>query len=263
MQQAQLLSVPDRTGFDLKFSLFGIPTRIHPLFWVMALLLGYRNPDIPKIVISIACIFVSILVHEFGHALANKYYGHKDCSVVLYLMGGLCVPGPSGSPSRFPFISMVFWGPLAGFILGGIAYGCAMAFQNGLLPDPHENVKHALSVLMWVNFVWGLINLLPVVPLDGGLITWEILKMKRPIGADVSAFTVSMIAAALVAVGFLAWGIAEKKPTAHLLPMLMFGFFAFQSFQVRKQLKEMGGSFYRQEPEHREAWEQDPDWWKK
>ena len=61
------------TPFDLNFSLFGIPVRIHPFFWLVAILTGW-NPYLPKlIVIWVACFFVSILVHEMGHALTAKY----------------------------------------------------------------------------------------------------------------------------------------------------------------------------------------------
>ena len=40
-----MFSEPPRTPYDLNFPLFGIPVRIHPWFWVAAVMLGANSPD--------------------------------------------------------------------------------------------------------------------------------------------------------------------------------------------------------------------------
>ena len=72
-----LLGEPPRTGGDLNFQLFGIPVRVHPLFWLIAVLLGISgDPQPAEILLWVVAVFVSILVHELGHALTMRAFGH-------------------------------------------------------------------------------------------------------------------------------------------------------------------------------------------
>jgi hypothetical protein len=83
--------VPPPTRFDLRFSIAGIPVRVHPLFWVIALLFASGSNNLLNIATWIIGIFISILVHELGHALAFRRYG-QDSYIVLHFAGGLTVP---------------------------------------------------------------------------------------------------------------------------------------------------------------------------
>ena len=82
-----LLQVPPPTRFDLRFSITGIPVRVHPLFWVIALLFGSSSNSIIGLLTWIVAIFVCILIHELGHAFAMRRYG-QDSQIVLHLGGG-------------------------------------------------------------------------------------------------------------------------------------------------------------------------------
>ena len=73
------------TPYDLRFRLLGVPVRVHPLFWLTsAMLAGSRvSPTTSRSCsIWIGCVFVSILVHEYGHALMDKrFHGRRpSCS---------------------------------------------------------------------------------------------------------------------------------------------------------------------------------------
>jgi len=50
------------TPYDLRFSLFGIPIRVHPFFWIMTALMGWDGDEIQLTFIWIGCVFLSILV---------------------------------------------------------------------------------------------------------------------------------------------------------------------------------------------------------
>ena len=63
-----LFQSPPPTRYDLRFSIAGIPVSVHPVFWLIALLFG-SSGDPLLIPIWILVVFVSILVHELGHAL--------------------------------------------------------------------------------------------------------------------------------------------------------------------------------------------------
>ena len=79
-----LLGEPQPTAYDLNFNVLGFQVRIHPLFWLLALIFssGGGRPDPSLILIGIPAILVSILVHELGHALAMRYYG-QNARIVL------------------------------------------------------------------------------------------------------------------------------------------------------------------------------------
>jgi hypothetical protein len=61
-----LFQVPPPTRYDLRFNLAGFPVRVHPLFWLIAVLLGYSSGDPLQILIWVVVVFVSILIHEMG-----------------------------------------------------------------------------------------------------------------------------------------------------------------------------------------------------
>lgn len=79
---------PSRTRWDLQWRMFGIPVRVHPLFWLAALMLTFSgNVSLPVVLIGTVCLFVSILLHEFGHAFCQRYYGDRENHVVLWILG--------------------------------------------------------------------------------------------------------------------------------------------------------------------------------
>src|SRR2546422_735068 len=91
---------PAHTRYDLHFSLAGIPVCVHPLFWLMTALFGASAGDLIQLLVWIAVVFVSILIHEMGHALMMRWYGQPS-RVVLYLAGGLTIPEPVGWGNRW------------------------------------------------------------------------------------------------------------------------------------------------------------------
>ena len=101
-----LIAEPPQTPWDVHFSVFGFPVRIHPLFWLVGMLLGFSGGKDAGIhlLIWFVAFFSSILIHELGHALMIRRFG-RPAHIVLYAMGGLAIEGrPSagfGSPWSF------------------------------------------------------------------------------------------------------------------------------------------------------------------
>lgn len=256
-----ILIEPPQTMWDLKWSMFGIPVRVHPMFWLMGMVLSYHE-KIPfgYVAVGVGCIFLSILVHEFGHALSSIYYGDRHPRVVLYQMGGLCISGDK-ELHRWPRISMLLWGPGAGYVLaaivyvvGGILCGWEWVFDKYTAPiNPY--VDSALHQFLWINVIWGTVNLAPVFPLDGGQITRELIGWKWPRRGDRLAFSISFYTAVFLA--FAAVGLSQ------IYPAFLFGWLAYSSWTLRKQIElygELGGG---EDSAPRQPWEQDADWWKK
>ena len=256
----QISVEPKRTPWDLRWNMFQIPVRVHPGFWLMSLILYYsERAPFTFVLVGIACVFFSILVHEFGHALSHVYYGDRHPSVVLYMMGGLCIG--SEALGRGARIIMLLWGPGAGFILGGIAYAFVWAVEHNHLNIQNLHVLVALDILVYTNIAWGLVNLLPVYPLDGGQILREWVAWKTS-KSDEFAFTVSFYSAIIIAVGFLVYTITNnsRDPRA-LYPVFLFGSLAYSNYRLRQQMKNYVMNGEGEAP--RQPWERDADWWKR
>lgn len=244
-----LLGEPPQTQYDLRFKLFGIPVRVHPWFWVIAVLLGIsgggETPPI-DLLIWVGCVFVSILVHEFGHALAALAYGWRPW-ITLYSFGGLA----SYQPTRHDWRSQVLIsiaGPLAGFffIAAIMAAVQASGHQIQILPNTPSIGFHSLfppwafffpfesgnvNTLIWylwqINILWGLLNLLPIYPLDGGQITRELcLQGNRSRGIEQSLW-ISIVTAGGVVVLCLM--------NREIYLAFMFGYLGYSSYNLLQQ----------------------------
>ncbi len=242
-----LFQSPPPTRFDLNFSIAGIPVRVHPLFWMIAVLLGSSSGGIAQLLIWVVVVFVSILIHELGHAFAMRRYGISS-NIILHFSGGLTVPESlrwgSGlanialTPNQEIFISLA--GPFSGFLFAALAAAGTVAAGGsvvmsallGVIPVP-VNValpfggtllsSFVLS-LLWVNIFWGIFNLMPVYPLDGGHVTRYALLQADPYDGVRKSLWVSVIAG--IAVAALGFFVLRSTYMA-----LMFAFLAFQSYQ--------------------------------
>src|SRR5262249_2985441 len=130
------------TRFDLRFRLLDVPVRIHPLFWVVSAVMGWHNNNMPVVLLWVLCVLVSILVHEYGHALMSRAFGYS-ASIVLWGMGGLCYSqGERQSPRER--LAVVLAGPGAGFLLCGIVMLLGTVFFR---ITPLEHVQAAGSIV--------------------------------------------------------------------------------------------------------------------
>jgi stage IV sporulation protein FB len=178
----------DETPYDLKWRMFGIPVRVHPLFWVMAAILSWDFLNAFGFVtffLAVACIFVSILVHELGHVVAGRYFGSYG-HIVLWAFGGLAI-GSNQLGRRWHRVVVLLAGPGAQFALYGLL---RLATPYLPLPDPNPVDPESIRIyvitrtligwLLWINLAWPILNLLPIWPLDGGQISRELITHFTP-----------------------------------------------------------------------------------
>jgi Zn-dependent protease len=172
-----------------------IPLRIRGSFFVMALLLGFGEGDPAKLVVWLGVVLVSVIVHELGHALTGKAFG-LDPRIELHGMGGLTLfSGDRGEVSTTKSIAISVAGPAAGFLFAVVVVA-AQAF--GLHPA-HPLARHALALLLWVNVAWGVFNLVPILPLDGGNVLRAAAKAMSPAHGERAARVVSIVFAGGIA----------------------------------------------------------------
>jgi Zn-dependent protease len=192
-----LLDVPAATPYDLRFRM-GFPVRIHPLFRLGALVMGWGAGNNRDRLLWVGCVLISILVHEFGHAVVAWLTTGQTPRVVLHVMGGLCVYDPERQ-SPWQRLAVLFCGPGAGFVLAALVlavaravYGLTLGDFLNLLGWGDGELSPAVLplifghrpprlIILWflfqINLLWGLINLLPIYPLDGGQIAGEVFTL--------------------------------------------------------------------------------------
>jgi stage IV sporulation protein FB len=249
-----VLVEPDRTSYDLRFRFLGFPVRVHPFFWLGAVLLGANTLDlgVGYLGIWIAVVFVSILVHELGHALAFRRYG-ADAVVVLYAFGGLAVPNQMVT-GRWRRILISLAGPVAGFILAGFVFASNQVTPWALVrpigepwPRMPTEIDFLYDALMFVNVAWGVLNLLPVYPLDGGQVCHELCGMKWGTRGKRIALQISFVVAlVIVAYSLLCafdarggGGVLKELPTwakqGSFYTAILFALLAMNSYQLLQQ----------------------------
>lgn len=267
-----MLGEPPRSQGDLHFNLFGFPVRIHPWFWLVAVLLGLGGGGkLIYVFIWVVAMLLSILVHELGHAFAMRAFGLRPW-ITLYGMGGLASYDTSqlmqsGASDWKKQIFICFAGPGVGFLLAAflllltwatghgveVGFGTEHTYFFGFKIEMFASEGLWLFVVytVFISLIWGMINLLPIYPLDGGQITREVfLRIDHPSGLRRSLM-LSMIAAGLFAAYLLFSGLQSMQETAgsgsggsgvSLLPVIFFGYLCFSSWSM---LQTISGGRHR------------------
>lgn len=140
-----------------------IPFTIRPLFWLVSAFIGWMSSmTLIGTLLWMGAILVSLLLHELGHALTARAFGQK-CRIELAGFGGFTYREGRRLKLWQEFF-VVLNGPLVGLLL---YFG--LSFWAPHLPLAEYPVAaRLLSILLFINLFWTLINLLPILPLDGG-----------------------------------------------------------------------------------------------
>ncbi|MDR0336140.1 MAG: site-2 protease family protein [Planctomycetaceae bacterium] len=234
------------TSYDINFQFLGFPIRIHPLFWLVIALIGMPHNInnmsffLLQVVLWIAAAFVSILVHELGHAFVFRYVYGVSSQIIFHGMGGMTVPFVPHQ-KRYGFFGLlceVFLsaaGPLAGFVLAGLlaVVFTFLTIQFHGTPFENEFISSGLTVysiienfimnVVTISIVWGIFNLLPIYPMDGGHISREIFSFISPRNGVANSLVLSMVVAILFAVLAVRFGV--------IFVAILFAYFAYQNYQ--------------------------------
>lgn len=206
----------------IRFSLFGIPIEVQPFFWITLVILGGASgadtsSEIFRILLFVIAGFISILVHELGHALTARSFGAHS-RITLQAFGGYAAY--SGVRlSRWQSFLVTAAGPGIQILLGVVVL-LLLPYTLNLSGDG----RHFLKILMIISFFWAVLNLLPVLPLDGGQMLNAALGPAR--------IRITLIITIVVAVVV---GLAMFTQTGSILFPIFLGMFAWQAFQALKE----------------------------
>jgi Zn-dependent protease len=172
LQLSETIAPARREGIPLG-RIAGIPVILAYSWFVIAAftvivygpVLQERNPALGTTAYTLAFAFavlllISVLVHELAHALVAKIYGWPTQKIVLNLWGGHTqFENFTATPGRSVLVALA--GPAANFVLAGGAWLVLSVASLG-------TVAELLTYFMLANFVIGIFNVLPGLPLDGG-----------------------------------------------------------------------------------------------
>ena len=178
----------------LSFKLLGIPVGVHVTFLFIALLgaTSYRGWDIA---IWTLAAFISILAHEMGHALVARGFDASGVKVTLYGLGGVTTFTHTAAMAPWRSLIVSASGSAVGIALGGTVWFAARA---GLFDGSGSGVTVFINSLFFTSLVWGVLNWIPIVPLDGGHMVQYFIAIFSPKQAPLISQIITWIAVVII-----------------------------------------------------------------
>lgn len=132
-------------------------------------------------VLEYLALFVIVMLHEFGHALACRQVGGRANRIVLWPLGGVAYVDPPPRPGAT--LWSIAAGPLVNVILTPLLGGLYLWSRSSGLAATSPDIFRLLQAIFAINTGLLIFNMLPIYPLDGGQILrsllWYILGRGR------------------------------------------------------------------------------------
>jgi Zn-dependent protease len=224
------------------FTLFECPIFVEPFFVLLCLFFvfeGLESGDqFPYKLLWVPILFVSIVWHEIGHALAIRRYGFGASTIVLHGLGGVTINTSRANSTPKESIIISAAGPAFSFSLT-LFFGAAFFVLQQWVTPGTLDASLALDLLFQfcmltalVNVIWTVFNLLPVLPMDGGQILYQalVLRLKDRRRSLLTAAYASLATLGIAVI--LGWTSGWVHPVFLALFALLF---AFQNIQIIQQ----------------------------
>ena len=185
-------------------SIFGTRIRLEISFLILAgffvLVTLEGGAPMREALLWLPILFISVLIHELGHAATLGLLGLGSSLVILGRLGGVTINDHPRRPWQQVLISVS--GPGASFALAGLCYLLWVS-----VPAARTDPMLTLLVphLITANIVWGIFNLIPAHPMDGGqAVHAGLLYLTAPLTAfRISVWSSIVLSAALLIFGLL------------------------------------------------------------
>jgi Zn-dependent protease len=185
----------------LRFSILGIPVGVHWSFAIIGILVITNNP-LDLVVAFVIGVFIAVLVHELGHALVARAFGARSIKITLFGLGGVTQYPVSTKLSAGQQFLIAASGSAVGMTLGGTVY---MLRHSSLAHDVPRFVFAIGVGVVIAGLLWGALNWLPILPLDGGNMARYALATVTPQYALRIAKVLTVITAAVVVYIAIEW----------------------------------------------------------
>jgi len=162
----------------------GIDVRIHVTFflllvWIASIFYGSGGTQTAiSGVVFVVLLFLCVLLHEFGHALAARRYGINTPDITLLPIGGVArLERMPDKPSEEVVVALA--GPAVNILIAGALW--IVIGLTGGLPNPQimQQTGVPLTVRLFTVNIWlVLFNMIPAFPMDGGRVLRALLAMR-------------------------------------------------------------------------------------
>ncbi|HWS71324.1 MAG TPA: M50 family metallopeptidase [Thermoanaerobaculia bacterium] len=201
------------------------------LFLVAFFVIRQLDPQTPVAyaLMWVPILFVSVLIHELAHAGAFALFGYGSSRVVLNGWGGVTY---NGSREIRPWQDMIISvaGPFASF---GLAVLMWWLQRHVAATHTDPMLSAMVPALFAANVFWGLFNLLPIPPLDGG---HAVRGLLRSILSERLAFIIAVWIAMVVGVAVVAYTLWQRD----LLFAFLLGFFVWRCVKQWQEFRNRG-----------------------
>ena len=174
--------------------------------------------------------FVSLLAHELAHSFVAFKEGAKVHNITLSFIGGFANLEKECSTSKGS-LKIALSGPIVSILVGAF-----MIILGNFLSGSLVIFSNLLKLIGGINLLVVLINLIPVLPLDGGVILksliWDLTGSKRT-GIKVAIKSARVISLFCIFVGFI---LLIKGIIYLAFPLLIMGIFVFSSSKSQSQI---------------------------
>ena len=217
----------------------GIDVKIHVTFFLLLAFFGMQfaaqggAAGAVKGVFLICLVFVCVLLHEFGHAMAARRYGIHTPDITLLPIGGVArLERMPDKPSEELVVAIA--GPLVNVGIAAILSPFALPeILQSMHPNVLERVEPTLvAQLFATNIMLIVFNLIPAFPMDGGRVFRSLLAMRMDYARATSI--AATIGQGLAFVGGL-WGLTHGTPLLALVAL--FVYFGAQSEASHAQMR--------------------------
>jgi stage IV sporulation protein FB len=174
----------------MNFTFLNIPVFIQPTFWLFLLIFCFNPQATISQMSLLACVCgLSLLFHEYGHALAAKKLG-RDPKITLEDFGGYASYSGYGLTDTHHFV-ITLCGPLFTGLLIALSY-----YLLHIRFFTLYEINYFLYCMKELNTYWLIVNLAPLHPLDGGKLTEYLLKKicKEELGHQISLVLGNVVA---------------------------------------------------------------------
>jgi Zn-dependent protease len=232
--------MPTRNGSFRLFKLFGIEVFLHWSWFLLALyVIQSRKNDYSSItwnILAYLTLFLIVLTHEFGHALACRSVGGQANQIVLWPFGGVAYVSPPQRPGAV--LWSIFAGPLVNIILLPVLSAIWWFADSAGLGDTAPDVLNYLENIWGINLVLLVFNMLPIYPLDGGQIFRALLWF---VLGPVRSLMVATVVGFIGITGLAALAILEcyHQPQNGIWLLAICAFIFLNCYQGFKHAREM------------------------
>lgn len=188
----------------------GIDVKIHLSFVLLPVIFGYLGwrqggpAAAGESILFILLLFVCVVLHEFGHALAGRRFGIRTPDITLLPIGGVArmerIPEKSSQE-----LAIALAGPAVNVLIAAVL-GVVLATTGGIFFITPEKWRTICQNLMSINLALVVFNLVPAFPMDGGRVLRAVLGFFLPFTTSTRiAARTGQVMAVLFVIGGILW----------------------------------------------------------